>query len=80
MPTIYDSIVPPSEPLAAVVARYREHNDRLEEQQTEHVRVCTLTDLELITRNTHLTLGRALKRIARLEQRVGLVGGDSEQA
>ena len=59
---------------AAVVERYRAHNDMIAEKQTPHVQICTITDLEIITRNTHSVLTRALRRITRLEQRLGIAG------
>lgn len=64
----------PSEPLATIVNRYRAHNDKLQETLTTHVQVSTLADLEIITRNTHFVLNKALRRIARLEKRLGVMG------
>lgn len=58
--------------LAEVVSRYRDHNDKLAERLSDKVQACTIADLELIVRQTHHSLDRALRRLAHVEERLGI--------
>jgi hypothetical protein len=58
--------------LALTVKRYREHNDRVAGLQDNKVQICTIADIEIIVRHTIKCVDRAMVRIARIEERLGI--------
>lgn len=64
---------PDMQSLAKITRRYKAHNDKIAEGHSEHKEHCTTAELEIIVRESHYTLAKALRRIERLEKKIGIV-------
>lgn len=72
------NLTPGIQQLSLLTKRYRDHNNRVEEGYTPHAEKCTTAELEIITRDNHYTIGKVLRRIERIEKKLGIITSPEE--